>query len=89
MKHAIPLETVAHFEGDPTCVKISSYQEVLGPCDKDCTLDHDHYGEAYICVREESWTARPLSKLRLLFDPDTHMGRPPTLKELGQNHDQV
>lgn len=66
-KHTIPLETSVSF-GTGRIYVVDQYQDVLGPCSPDCVLDHDCYEEAYITVREQSWTAFPLSELKLIFD---------------------
>jgi hypothetical protein len=75
--HNIPLETHVSFEGEPYVYIVDGYQTVL-MCEPDCTLDHECYPEPYIRVRQEIGTAFPLSKLRTIFNPKTHVGRPPT-----------
>lgn len=81
MKHIIPLETSVSFEDTATVFKVSSYQELLGPCEADCRFDHDCYEESYITVREEIIRAFPLSKLLHVFDQPHHAGRLATAEE--------
>lgn len=68
MKHTLPLETRVSFEGDGQIYVVDNYQDLLGPCPPNCTIDHDCYTEPYINVRVQHWTAMPLSKLRHVFD---------------------
>lgn len=82
LKHRLPLGTKVSFEGDAQIYRVASYQDVLGPCEPDCTSDHDCYEEAYMTVSKESWTAFPLSKLKHVFDhPNGHSGRDATEAE--------
>ena len=67
MKHNIKLGTKVSFKGDSNIYVVDSYQDLLGPCSEDCKDDHDHYEEPYITVRQQSWTAFPLSKLQYRF----------------------
>lgn len=82
VKHSIPLGTRVSFENNPKIYFVDSYNTLIGPCSSDCPYDHDCYDESYMCVREESWTAFPLSNLKHIFDdPIHHIGRIPTLAE--------
>ena len=67
MKHNIRLGTKVSFEGDSNIYIVDRYQDLLSPCSEDCKDDHDHYKEPYITVRQQSWTAFPLSKLKYRF----------------------
>lgn len=82
LHHDIPLGTKVSFEGGSSRIYVvDSYQELLGPCPPDCSLDHDCYDEPYITVREESWKAFPLRELKHIFDQPNHMGRDATETE--------
>lgn len=83
MKHIIPIGTRVGFEGESTVLVIDGYQTLLC-CDTPCTIDHesDCYEEPYVHVRQETWYAVPLSKLRTIFDQPNHVGRKPTEAEL-------
>ena len=63
----LPVGTSVSFENDPYVYQIS-YQELLGPCPKDCDWDHDCYEEAYVTVYTRTGTAKPLSSLKSVFD---------------------
>jgi hypothetical protein len=83
MRHIIPMETKVSFKfpvGGSLVYVVDSYP-VLLHCDPDCSLDHDHYEEPYICVRQESHTAFPLSQLDHIFDQPHHVGRKATVEE--------
>lgn len=75
------METHVSFEGDSQIYVVDQYSNLLGPCRWDCPMDHDHFKEAHVCVRKQSWTSMPLSKLKHIFDPTTHVGREATQLE--------
>lgn len=79
--HRIPLGTHVSFEGDAQIYVVDQYRDVIKACEPDCDLDHDCYEEPYICVKKEIWTARPLSKLKNIFDNPSHVGRAATTEE--------
>ena len=83
LHHDIPLGTHVSFKSGHSLVYVvDQYQELLGPCPPDCSLDHDCYEEPYINVRQESWIAFPLSELLHVFDdPNGHSGRVATETE--------
>jgi hypothetical protein len=72
MKHTIPLGTAVSFEGDPNIYIVSDYHTLLAcePPGDDCPVHFGEgcYEEPYICVKREIGTARPLSKLKHIFD---------------------
>jgi len=78
MKHTIPLGTRVSFTHPIGKVfEVDQYQAVL-ECPPNCRKDHDCFPEPYINVRRCEWTAIPLSTLKTIFDPVTHVGRPAT-----------
>jgi hypothetical protein len=87
-KHAIPLNTAVAFEDEHKIFYVTDYQQVLEcrPSGDNCPMHHgdDCYEEPYITVREEIRHAFPLSKLQLIFDPVTHVGRAPTVADMGE-----
>ncbi len=84
MKHQIPLGTKVTFEGGSQVYVVDSYQTLLhcDPSGDDCSvhMGEDCYYEPFVCVRQESWTAFPLSKLKTIFLPNG-IGREATFED--------
>lgn len=78
MRHIIPLNTLVSFKGQGPCFRVVDYHNLL-MCSPDCDLDHDHYREPFITVRQETTLAFPLSQLEYIFDGS--MGRKPSPEE--------
>lgn len=82
LHHRLPLGTKVTFEGDAQIYIVDQYTNLLGPCGPGC-IDHDGdcYCTPHITVRKESWSSKPLIKLKYIFDPITHHGREATTLE--------
>ena len=74
MKHNISLGTPVSFLGNSTIYVVSDYNDLLGPCPKDCTVDHDCYDEPYIKVTEQIGHAFPVRNLSHIFNTQSGIG---------------
>ena len=74
-KIQLPIGTSVSFEGESNVYHIER-QELIHACPIDCDWDHDCYEEDYVVIYQTIGKARPLSKLKTVFDEKTHIGRP-------------
>lgn len=56
------------FHGESTV--FVSEGRIIPKCEVDCSMDHECYKEDYLCIKEETWTAKPLSRLGSVFNKE-------------------